>query len=168
VDVPCRYSRTTVRRVTVRTSAFAVAKRLEGIREIEGERDHPFIQWALMLCGFDDQVHDEVPSCGAFVGAVAFVLGLPRSRSASARSWLNVGRAISLAEAEPGNDIVILKRGTGPQPGPEVTSGAAGHVGFFAGAAPDGRVLILGGNQGNSVSIAAYDRDQVLGVRRLA
>jgi uncharacterized protein (TIGR02594 family) len=151
----------------VRTSCYAVAMRLRGIEEREGAKHHPFIQWALSLCGWDLDTPDEVPWCSAFVNAIAFLLDRPMSKSAAARSWLNRGQAIALADAEPGDDIVILKRGRGPQPGPEVTSGAPGHVGFFAGAAPDGKVLVLGGNQGDSVSIAAFDRADVIGVKRL-
>lgn len=152
--------------MTVRTSCFAVAMRLE-IEEREGAQHHPFIQWSLSLCGYGLDAADEIPWCGAYLTAIAFLLGLPHSKSAAARSWLNVGQAITLAEAEPGNDVLILKRGRGPQPGPEVTSGAPGHVGLFAGFAPDGRVLVRGGNQANGSNTAPFDREDVLGVRRL-
>jgi uncharacterized protein (TIGR02594 family) len=154
--------------MTVRTSCYAVAFRLREIRERDGAKHHPFIQWALSLTGYGHDAADEVPWCAAFVSAVAFLLGLPYSRSAAARSWLNHGQAIKLEEAEPGNDIVILKRGRGLQPGPEVTSGAPGHVGFFAGSGPDGRVMLLGGNQSDAVTTQGFDRADVLGVRRLA
>jgi hypothetical protein len=61
---------------------------------------------------------------------------------------------------------VIFKRRTGSQPGPEVID-APGHVGFFAGV--DGtKILVLGGNQSDSVSIGSYPKNTLLGVRRLA
>jgi hypothetical protein len=68
-------------------------------------------------------------------------------------------------DAEPGADVIIIKRGQGEQPGPEVID-AAGHVGFFGGFNKD-QVLILGGNQGNSVSLASFPDDQILGIRSL-
>ena len=62
-------------------------------------------------------------------------------------------------------DIVVLRRGTGPQPGPEDTT-APGHVGLFAGY-EGGNVLVLGGNQGDEVNISRYDRGRILGIRRI-
>ena len=73
---------------------------------------------------------------------------------------------MTLAEAKAEFDVVVLKRGTGNQPGPEVTSGAPGHVGFFAGLERD-RVLVLGGNQSNGVCVQSFPVSDVLGVRRL-
>jgi hypothetical protein len=61
---------------------------------------------------------------------------------------------------------VILKRGSGIQPGPEVTRGAPGHVGLYAGIEGE-NVLVLGGNQGNAVSLQRFQMKNVLGVRRL-
>jgi hypothetical protein len=43
---------------------------------------------------------------------------------------------------------------------------APGHVGFYAGR-ESGKVKMLGGNQGNSVNISAYDSQDILGIRRL-
>ena len=64
-----------------------------------------------------------------------------------------------------GFDIVILKRGSGDQPGPENTT-APGHVGFFAGYIGR-KVTLLGGNQGDQVCTAGYNTDRILGIRRL-
>jgi len=65
-----------------------------------------------------------------------------------------------------GYDVVILSRGSGPQPDASVLN-APGHVGFFAGWGTDGRIMILGGNQGDTVSIAPFDVSRVLGIRRI-
>lgn len=139
--------------------AFDLAQRFVGeIRELPGAQHHPFIQWALMLCGLGSDQPDETPWCSAFVNAIAWTLQLPRSKSAAARSWLNVGQVIELRMAMPGNDVVVLRRGTNP---------AQGHVGFFAGLQGD-RVHLLGGNQGNEITIAAFPVSDVVGVRRLA
>jgi len=58
-----------------------------------------------------------------------------------------------------------LQRGTGKQPGPEVLD-APGHVGFYAGV-EGSKVMLLGGNQGDSVSVSRYPKTQILGIRRL-
>lgn len=146
---------------------FQLGQRFVGeIREQPGSADHPWIQWALMLCGFGLDAHDEVPWCSAAVNAWAWELRLPRSKSAAARSWLGIGEALELEEATVGNCVVVLSRGSGAQPGPEVRD-APGHVGVYAGC--DGPyVVVLGGNQGNGVSIERFPNDRILGVRRLA
>jgi len=146
----------------VNITAFDLASRYIGIQEIAGQKDHPLIQWWLSLCGFPTDVHDEVAWCSAFVNGMAWELRLPRSKSAAARSWLTVGQAVAIADATVGYDVVVLKRGTDPQPGPDVIA-APGHVGLYAGAAQ-----LLGGNQGNGVRVEPFDPARVLGVRRLA
>ena len=146
------------------TTAFDLAQRFVGVREVPGAASNPLLLAMLRLDApwCDDDV---VPWCSAFVNGVAWLLRLPRSKSLSARSWLAVGRAVELSRAAPGWDVVVLTRGQGAQPGPDVLR-APGHVGFFAGV-QDGRVLVLGGNQSDAVSIAAFDASRVLGVRRL-
>jgi uncharacterized protein (TIGR02594 family) len=145
-------------------TAYDIARRFVGIEELD-RGDHPLIQWGFMLCGLGPETHDEVPWCSALAQVPPFLLGLPRSKSAAARSWLKVGTPVELDRAQIGFDVVILSRGDGPQPGPDVIS-APGHVGFFAGM-DAGRLLLLAGNQSDSVNIARYHTERVLGVRRL-
>jgi len=152
----------------LQVSAFSRAQRYVGqiIEQLGAGADHPLIQWWLSLCGFGFSAHDEIAWCSAFVNGIAWDLRLPRSKSAAARSWLTVGEVIPLEKAEVGFDVVILQRGNGPQPGADVLA-APGHVGFFAGMSEDGRVMVLGGNQSNGVTVAPFERERVLGVRRL-
>lgn len=149
------------------TTPFELAQRHIGIKELASQQHHPLIQWWLSLCGLGTDSSDETPWCSAFVNGMAWLCRVVRSKSAAARSWLLCGQPITLADATPGWDVVILKRGPGNQPGPEVTSGASGHVGFFAGLEGD-YVLVLGGNQGNAVSLARYPVKDILGLRRLS
>lgn len=153
----------------IQVTAYDIAHRFLGHQEIAGTTDSPLIQWAFTLCGYGPETPDEVPWCSAFAQIPAFLLGLPRSLSAAARSWLQVGSPIDLQAANVGFDVVILKRGQGAQPGPEILK-APGHVGFFAGWADEGRtrVRVLGGNQGDSVTVAEFPFANVLGFRRLA
>lgn len=78
--------------------------------------------------------------------------GIPSTRSAAARSYLNWGRTI---ESPFVGCIVVLSRGGDP---------TKGHVGFWI-AENDEHVFIYGGNQGNQVSIQAYDKKQILSYR---
>lgn len=150
------------------TSALEVAERFVGHREIPGNQHSPFIQWAFTLCGYGPDTPDEIAWCSAFAQVPAFVLDLPRSRSAAARSWLQVGATVDVRDARIGFDVVVLKRGQGAQPGPEVLQ-APGHVGYFAGWDDTlTRVRVLGGNQGDAVTVATFPREQILGIRRLA
>lgn len=124
----------------ITTSAYKIASKFIGIKEIPGSGANPQIMAMLKLENLWP-AGDEVAWCGAFAGYVAWLLDLPRSHSLAARSWLKIGTPISIEEAKPDCDIVIVKRGGGP--GPEVIE-APGHVGFFAGR-KDGQILILGG-----------------------
>lgn len=150
--------------VPLNVSAFSVASKFLGVRETPGALSTPVIVAMLQLDTTWPE-RDEVPWCSAFVNAVAWLLGLPRSKSLAARSWLHVGTAITLDEAVAANDVVILKRN--PQDaGPHVEA-APGHVGFFAGHLGSDDVLLLGGNQGDRVSVTAFSSARILGVRRL-
>lgn len=159
-------------------TAYDLAQRFVGTAEAPGMASNPLVLAMLRL----DQAWpagDDVAWCSAFLNFVAWLLRLPRSKSLSARSWLQVGTPVALEDAVAGFDVVILQRGTGAQPGAEVLN-APGHVGLFAGFEPgelftgaastvrlQGKVLLLGGNQGDQVSIASYPAGRVLGVRRL-
>lgn len=95
---------------------------------------------------------DGVPWCSSFVNFCITQAGGRGTNSKAARSWMTWGR-------DAGNFtqgcIVVLQRGAAPM----------GHVGFFVGFDGD-RILLLGGNQGDAVSIASFDRSRVL-ARRL-
>lgn len=143
-------------------SAYDLAMRWSGVEEVEDVASNEDILKMLRL-DMDWPEGDHVPWCSAFVNFVAWSMRLPRSKSLRARSWLQVGRAVMTPEI--GFDVVVLKRGRGRQPGPSVIK-APGHVGFFAGF-EGARVLVLGGNQSDSVNIASYPKNRVLGYRRL-
>lgn len=147
-------------------TAFEMAQRFVGeIQELPGGQHNPAIQWFHMLCGLGGDQGDEVPWCSSFANAVCWLLRLPRSKSAAARSWLTIGRPVTLEAAKVGYDVVVLQRGAGEQPGADVLQ-APGHVGFFAGLGAN-EVFVLAGNQSNAVTVQAFRRAQVLGVRRL-
>jgi uncharacterized protein (TIGR02594 family) len=100
---------------------------------------------------------DETAWCAAFVGAMLKRAGLPHTGALNARSYLDWGVPVDNPQK---GDVVIFSRGN--------PSGWQGHVAFFDSFAPDGDVLVLGGNQSNQVNVSKYDRGRVLGYRRTA
>lgn len=144
-------------------TAFDIAQRFVGIKEVGGSVDNPQIM-AMLNLDMSWPENDEVPWCSAFTNYVCWLLRLPRSKNLRARSWLEVGKGIPLDTAEAG-DIIVLKRGKGEQPGPEVLK-APGHVGFYAGRFGE-FIEVLGGNQSDTVKVSRYPVKNLLGVRRL-
>lgn len=138
----------------MQVTAFDIAQRFVGVKEVDGKVANPQILAMLQLDGAWP-TDDSVPWCSAFVNYICWLLRLPRSKSLAARSWLEVGKSIWLKDAKCDADIVILTRDGG------------GHVGFFAGYDGKKEVQLLGGNQGNKVCIAPFSTDLILGVKRL-
>jgi uncharacterized protein (TIGR02594 family) len=153
----------------VELTAYMLAEHYLNVGELAGAEDHPQIRAWLAESGFGLHAHDETPWCGAFVAAIARLARLPVPKSpARARSWLTAGRAVMPAWAAIGWDVVVLSRGgtpAAPAPPAEVLD-APGHVGFFAGFGA-GVIWLLGGNQSDRVTRAAFPMTRLLGVRRL-
>ena len=143
---------------------YQIAERFIGIKEVEGTASNPAILAMLKLDG-DWPKDDSVPWCAAFVNYCAWLLRLPRSKSLRARSWLLIGESMELKYADRGFDVVVLKRGRGKQPGANVIE-APGHVGLYSGH-DDKNVWLLGGNQGDSVTVSGFPISRILGIRRL-
>jgi uncharacterized protein (TIGR02594 family) len=149
---------------TLQITAFDIAERFINTKEIKGAIDNPQVMAMLKLDNTWPQ-NDEVPWCSAFTNYVCWVLRLTRSKSLMARSWIRIGSYIELKDAQKGFDIIVLKRGSGNQPGADVIN-APGHVGFYAGHNKK-EIYILGGNQNNEVNISLYNIDRILAIRRL-
>ena len=129
---------------------LAIARPLLGLHEIHGPEHSPEIlgMWrAIKRSGIQS---DEVPWCAAFVGACLERAGIRSSRFESAASYLTWGVRL---DGPAHGCIVVFSRDGG------------GHVGFVVGQDAAGNLLVLGGNQGDSVSIKAFHRDRVTGYR---
>lgn len=122
-----------------------------GVAENPGTGTNPRVTAYYRDAGSPGVRDDAVPWCAAFAGACLERAGVRSSRSLAARSYLAWGEA---ADPSPGV-VCVLSRGSDP---------AAGHVGFLVGMT-DRRVVLLGGNQGDAVTVAAFDRARVLGFR---
>lgn len=98
--------------------------------------------------------NDETAWCSAFVNWCLLMASFPGTGKANARSWLDWG-GVTLDFPVYGS-VVVLWRGS--------RDGWLGHVGFFVGMQGD-NLLLLGGNQGNAVSVRPYSKLRVLGMR---
>ena len=86
---------------------------------------------------------DEIPWCGAFVGWCLNKAGLPLPKIPErAKDWKNWSSGKAIPKPAYGCLVVIEYPGGG------------GHVGFGVGYDTKNRLLFLGGNQGDKVSIA--------------
>ena len=146
-------------------TAYDLAARFIGVKEVPGVGTDPWISAWLELSGAPHPAADETSWCSGFSYFPFWLLGLPAKPGLGARAWLTQGKPVSLAEALRGYDVVVLKRGGGDQPGPEVIN-ASGHVTLFDRLEGE-TVYGLGGNQSNAVSIAAFPVARMLGIRRL-
>lgn len=100
---------------------------------------------------------DAVPWCAAFVGSILAKVGAVGTGSLMARSYTNWGKEVPSLDAAQRGDIVVLSRGSNP---------ASGHVGFYHGHGA-GKIHLLGGNQGDQVSVAQYAADRLVAIRRI-
>jgi len=133
---------------------MAIAKNEIGVKEFTGSADNPRIveYHAATTYGARD---DEVAWCSSFVNWCMREAGQTRTGSAAARSWLNWGTILS----EPRKGcVVVLRRGN---------TNWQGHVGFFNsdGDTPGPDIPVLGGNQGDAVSVSSFPKTRVLGYR---
>lgn len=126
---------------------LAEAYKFNGLAEIPGPRHNPVILgWLRRLRAW--YADDETPWCGTFVAHCIEAQGLPLPKYwMRAKAWADWGER--LTEPEVGCIVVFERQG-------------GGHVGFVVGRTADGRLLVLGGNQGNRVCVAAFDRARVL------
>ncbi len=103
-------------------------------------------------CGHAEIRNDEVAWCAAFIGASLERAGIASTRSLLARSYLNWGKALEAGQL---GAVAVLERGSDP---------SQGHVGFFIGETGDSLIL-LGGNQSDAVTVAAFPKGRLLGLR---
>ncbi len=129
------------------TALHAAATRHLGTREWPGARHNPVVLKYFRDAGVP-MADDETPWCAAFVGAVLAECGLAGTGSLTARSYLKWGVPVNIA---------VLWRGA--------RDGWQGHVAFLDGW-DTGKPRLLGGNQGNRVSLRIYPRDRLLDIRR--
>lgn len=126
------------------------ANRHLGLTEVPGARSSPVIlRWLRRLGAwwFDDAT----PWCGTFVAHCFATTGYPMPEYwMRARAW--AGWGVSLREPLFGCIAVFERQG-------------GGHVGFVVGRDRQGRLMVLGGNQGDRVCVMPFDPARVLAFR---
>lgn len=127
-----------------------IAESFLGLKEVPGKLHNRKITdwWVKLKTWFVD---DETPWCGLFVAICLKDAGYPIPKTFyRALSWLDYGEPCAPAEG----CIAIMKRQGG------------GHVAFVAGRTVAGKIILLGGNQGNMVKYIAVDQKDIEGYRK--
>ena len=117
-----------------------------GVREIHGSKHNPRVITYMNATKWGKWVHDdETPWCAGFIGWCMVQAGLPEmipDYSLGAKSWLHAG----VSAHKPVFGAIAVKSRKG-----------GGHVGIVVGQSRGGKWLyILGGNQGDEVSVRKY------------
>jgi uncharacterized protein (TIGR02594 family) len=134
---------------------FDIARSYIGTTEGPGPADNPVIMEMYASVGHDWVEHDSVAWCAAFVGHCLERAGIRSTRKLTARSYLDWGVPVEVAEAQQG-DIGVIPRGS---------SRWQGHV-FFIDRIEGQWVWGLGGNQDDAVNVKRYPVAKLLGIRR--
>lgn len=111
-----------------------------GTREVRGAADNARVVEYHGTTSLRAQ-DDETAWCSSFVNWSMEQAGYRGTDSAAARSWSTWGEAVTrdAASVRPG-DVIVFPRGNNP---------AFGHVAIVSEVHADGRVTVVGGNQGN-------------------
>lgn len=131
-----------------------IAKKWVGLKEYPGSASNPTIlDWAkkvgskILGMNYTD---DATPWCALFVSFIMTSVGVsPPAISVRASSWAKFGTGLSLPA--PGAILVFQRPG-------------GGHVGFYV-SEDDTTYHVLGGNQGDSVSITKIAKERCVAIR---
>lgn len=125
------------------TSWYGIAEGELGQAERPGPAENPRIAEYFSGAGHPEVNTEVTPWCAAFVGWCLAQDGIDGTGSLMAKSYLRYGEATQVPRK---GCIVVMNRGSDP---------ASGHVGFFHSRVGD-RIMLLGGNQGDKVSIQGF------------
>lgn len=119
--------------------------------------NNPEVMQFFYKIGFTSIKNDEVNWCAAFVNFCMEKQGYKHPNTLLARSWLKMGQPVK--DPQPG-DLVIFWR--------VKQTGWQGHVGFFIKEdKASNLVYVYGGNQGGTVCLKPFSKNQILGYRRV-
>jgi len=130
-----------------------------GIQEVVGKGSNKtIISWrdelnqaGVKIAGYSD---DDIPWCGLFAAIVTFRRANVATEVVKDPLWARNWEYYGVRSNQPGlGDILVFVRDGG------------GHVGFYIGETSDA-YLVLGGNQGNRVSITSISKTRCIAKRR--
>ena len=126
------------------------ARKYLGVKEFPGIPSNPIVLGFWKLAKLAGIKNDAIPWCSGFACAMFEEVGIKSPRTDGAKNWLNWGVALSTPVY---GCVVVFKRPGGY------------HVGIVVGQDSRGNLQVLGGNQGDAVTIASFDRNRVEGYR---
>jgi uncharacterized protein (TIGR02594 family) len=126
-----------------------------GLTEVSGPDSNPEIIEMGRELGINIEDDSTFSWCSIALCYYAKKLGYEQPNSGAARSWLKM--PITIFKPSLG-DVVVLWR--------ESKVSWKGHVGLFINWDKN-FVWLLGGNQNNSISIAKFTRERILGIRQM-
>lgn len=128
------------------------AKKFLGTKEVPGTKDNPTILrfWKEGKISWQAD-HDETAWCAVFHAAIYERIGIRSQRDSWSQGWKDWGEKLD----SPIYGCTVIFR----------WDASSGHIGWYVGRAKSGRMLILGGNQSNSVTITEFSDDKVLAYR---
>lgn len=133
---------------------LSIAYKEIGQKEGPAPQSNPrILEYWKAVYGDDHIKSDQEPWNSAFVAWSLAQAGIAGTKSGAARSWLSWGRGIATPQL---GCVVVFWRGS--------PSSGLGHVGFYVGEDTDS-IVVLGGNQNNSVSLAKFPKSRVLAYR---
>lgn len=135
---------------------MVTARSLIGTREVPGPANNPkILGWANWLGGKALGIAysaDSIPWCGLFAAYCVARAGLkPPKIAVRARAWETWEARLQQHVVSPGAILVFVRDG-------------GGHVGFYVGE-DDTRFFVLGGNQGDAVSIVPILKSRCTAIR---
>ena len=132
-------------------SWLKIARSYEGLKEIPGPRhNQTIIRWLGKLKAWWSD--DETPWCGVFVAHCMQESWLPFPKFyMRAKAWSDYGSLLRRDRLAPGAILVFDRAG-------------GGHVGFYVGE-DAGHYFVLGGNQGNAVSVMKLGKTRLVASR---
>lgn len=133
-----------------------IARRETGTAEWERGSNPRIVEYlsSVTTLARDRQQDDNTAWCAAFVNWCLTIAGETPRNSAWALDWARWGRAASPPRI---GVVVVWKRTFRGQSG--------GHVGFYLSETPS-QIEVIGGNQGNSVSVRRYPKNGMSGETR--
>ena len=120
-----------------------IAEKEIGVHEITGGENPRIVAYAATTTLAAKE--DEVPWCSSFVNWCLSRAAIKGTKSAAAKSWLSWGMGINV----PSLGCVCVVRDI-RQP-----EGHGYHVAFWQGES-EGRLILLGGNQSDSVKVSSF------------
>jgi uncharacterized protein (TIGR02594 family) len=135
---------------------IALEERQKGVKELPDPAENPRIVEYLRTTTLVSATSDETDWCSAFVNWCFEQCGVKGTGSLAAKSWLGFGDGIAVPRR---GCVVVFDRP--PEP-------VNGHVAFYIGEVPGnhgGSIAVLGGNQGDAITIATYPRKRLRGFR---